>query len=74
MSRQNEYEGDKFLCIQCDHKATRKSSLQAHIKSVHEGLKFPCEQCDYKSSSSGTLWTHIKSKHEGVKFPSNPKS
>ena len=59
----------KFLCAQCDHKASTKGNLIKHIKSIHEGVKFPCDQCDYKATKKGNLIKHIKSIHERVKFP-----
>ena len=58
-----------FPCDQCDFKATWKSKLFTHIKSVHKGLKFPCDQCDFKATSKSHLIRHIKSIHEGIKFP-----
>ena len=62
------HEGVKFACDQCDYKATWKSHLLTHIKSIHEGLKIHCDQCDYKSTGRPNLLRHIKSKHEGYKF------
>ena len=58
-----------FFCKQCDYKATCKTSLLKHMKSIHKGVKFPCEQCDYKATRKGNLMAHIKSTHKGVKFP-----
>ena len=62
------HEGKKFLCPQCEFKATQKGYIQQHIKSVHEGQKFPCPQCEYKATLKVNLQTHIKSIHEGQKF------
>ena len=44
------HDGVKFLCAQCDYKATQKDNLLTHIKTKHEGVKFPCAQCDYKAT------------------------
>ena len=34
--------GKEYDCALCGYRATRKSSLQRHIKSVHEGIKYDC--------------------------------
>ena len=59
----------RFICEQCDYKATQKGYLLKHVKAIHEGVKFPCEQCDYKAIRKENLLIHIKSTHEGIKFP-----
>ena len=46
------------------YKATWKSDLLKHIKSIHDGIKFPCDQCDYKATFKVNLLAHIRSKHE----------
>ena len=33
------HEGVKFPCNQCDYKATQKSNLLKHIKSIHDCVK-----------------------------------
>ena len=58
------------FCDQCDFKATYKSNLLTHIKSIHEGVKYPCDQCDYKATWRSHLLRHLKSKHKAVKYPS----
>ena len=62
-------EHNKFSCDQCEYKATQRSHLLTHIKSIHEGIKYPCEQCNFKATQKHHLLTHIKLKHEGVKYP-----
>ena len=39
--------GVKNGCDYCAYKATTKSRLQQHVKSIHEGVKYSCEFCDY---------------------------
>ena len=39
------HEDVKYLCDQCDYKATLKTNLLTHIKSKHMGVKYPCDQC-----------------------------
>ena len=56
-------------CSQCEYKATTKSNIQAHVKSVHEGHKFSCPHCGLTFIRKGNLHVHIKSVHEGEKFP-----
>ena len=57
----------RFLCDQCNYKATRKDTLFQHINSIHKGIKFPCDQCEYKAGGRGTSLNHIRSIHKGVK-------
>ena len=57
----------KYICEQCDYKATKKGDLSTHINSIHKGVRFPCKKCDYKATQKGTLLRHIESIHEGVK-------
>ena len=61
--------GKLFPCPHCEYKATKKGSLQGHIKSVHDGQKFQCPNCEYKATIKGNLQRHIQSVHEGKKFP-----
>ena len=56
-------EHNKIYCNQCEYKATQKSKLVTHIKSIHLGVKYPCAQCDYKATQKRSLLKHIKSKH-----------
>ena len=60
---------NRIFCDQCDYKATTKSTLVTHMKSIHEGVTYPCEQCGYKANRKHHLLKHLKSKHEGVKYP-----
>ena len=55
-------------CSQCEYKATSKSNIQSHIKSVHEGHKFSCPHCGLTFTQKGSLNRHIKSVHESEKF------
>ena len=57
----------RFLCDQCNYRATRKDTLFQHINSIHKGFKFPCDQCEYKAGGRGTSLNHIRSIHKGVK-------
>ena len=45
------HDGKKFPCLHCEHKASTKSNLQRHIRSVHEGKN---------------LKTHIISPHKDL--------
>ena len=45
---ESKHEGVKFLCDQCNYKATQKGHLKAHIQSKHENVKFHCDKCDFK--------------------------
>ena len=56
-------------CLQCEYKATTKSGLQKHVRSIHEGQKFPCLHCGSTFSQKGNLQTHMKSVHKGQKIP-----
>ena len=47
----------RYICEQCDYKATQKGNLLRHIESIHEGVKCPCEQCDYKATCKESLLT-----------------
>ena len=60
-------KGQKFLCLQCEYKATWKGSLHKHIKSVHEGQKFECTQCKYKATNKTLIQKHEKSAHVKVR-------
>ena len=59
----------KYPCDQCNYKATDRSNIRRHIKSVHDRVKYPCNQCSYKATVPGSLQQHIKSIHEGIKYP-----
>ena len=61
----------KYDCNQCDYRATKKSSLTRHIKSVHEGVKYDCNKCDYRATRLDNLTAHIKSIHKGIKYDCN---
>ena len=50
----------KFLCTNCDYKATDNGHLKTHIKSVHEGLKFQCPHCEHSATQKGHMKNHIK--------------
>ena len=45
-----------------------KSSLKAHIMSLHENVKYLCVKCDYKATHQSSLKAHKLSIHEGVKY------
>ena len=47
------HENIKYLCNQCEYKATRKGHLKTHEMSVHENIKYPCNQCEYKANMFG---------------------
>ena len=66
-SAHSVHKEQKFPCPQCKYRATRKGSLQTHIKSVHEGQKFHCPQCEYKVTWKILLQKHVKSVHGKVK-------
>ena len=51
--------------VNTNNKATRKTNLKNHIKSVHEGQTFPCQYCKYKATQKCHIQRHIKSVHEG---------
>ena len=57
-----------FRCEHCDYKATTKSSLQQHMKSIHDGVKYSCKYCDYKATPKSNLQQHVKSLHDLVKY------
>ena len=57
--------GQQFNCTECEHKASLKSDLVRHQKSVHMGQKFQCPDCEHQFSSKGYLVTHKKSVHMG---------
>ena len=40
----NQYTKVKDPCPHCAYKATMKTHLKRHIKSVHVGQKFPCQK------------------------------
>ena len=52
MNLKPDLESVKFPCGQCNYKATIKSYLLTHLKSIHEGLKYPCGQCHYKATQN----------------------
>ena len=55
------HEGVKYSCSECEFKATIKSNLNTHIKSIREEVKYPCSECDYEATQKGNLNTHVKS-------------
>ena len=50
----------KYHCFQCNFKATQKSNLNVHRRSVHEGIKYPCDQCEYKATLKYIRGQYIK--------------
>ena len=50
-------------------KATEKSSLLTHLRSIHEGVRHPCDQCDFRATHKSKLLRHFKTKHfrEGIR-------
>ena len=51
-------------CQLCEYQTHARTSLRAHIKSVHEGVRYPCDQCNYESTTAGNLNSHIIAKHQ----------
>ena len=46
----------KFRCDKCPYAASRKGTLQIHVKGVHEKVKpYQCEKCSYTASQKGNL-------------------
>ena len=65
------FEGTKYPCTKCTYRATQRSHLYVHIRSLHEGIKYPCNQCVYRASDQSSLKKHIQRKHDGIKYPCN---
>ncbi|KAM0278306.1 hypothetical protein ACHAQH_005225 [Verticillium albo-atrum] len=40
----------------CDKKFTKKSNLNAHVRSAHEGLRFTCGQTDHATTADLAAW------------------
>ena len=59
------YNNKTFKCNQCDHMASKKSSLKVHVKPHHEGVKFACEKCEMKYKAKISLASHVQPIHEG---------
>ena len=63
-----KHEGVKYVCSECDYKASYNENLLRHYKAKHEGVKYYCSQCDFRASIKDSLSRHFKAKHEGVKY------
>ena len=58
----------KVSCPLCDAVLGNKTSLKAHIESIHEGKKHVCDICGHSAAYSQSLREHIKIAHEGKKI------
>ena len=67
------YKLKPLKCSECDHKFTRQSDLNKHLR-IHEGKKFKCPHCDSIYSQKETLNKHIKSYHSHLSEISLNKS
>ena len=55
----------KFKCEMCPYAASRKDTLQRHVKGVHEKVKpHMCEKCHYAAARKIDLQSHVKRVHE----------
>ena len=53
-----------YPCEQCDYKASQKSALKRHVKTIHEKRKdFACGQCDFKTTRVSYLKSHVQFAH-----------
>ena len=54
-----------YVCEECGHAFSQKSSLKTHKQCVHTvgEKKFKCDQCPYKSHVKQLLNMHVKKKH-----------
>ena len=63
-----EVDNNGLKCELCSKNFTAKSSLKAHVASVHDGEKpLKCEICDYSCSRNTSLKKHVASVHDGKK-------
>ena len=52
-----------FSCNYCDYKASVKSNVRMHERSIHEGIKYECDQCDYRATQTSNLKVHKNKRH-----------
>ena len=62
------HEEKRYLCDQCDYKATCQTNLRTHQDSIHNGMRYLCENCGYKATHPSSLLRHIKLYHKGRKY------
>ena len=55
--KKSQYEGVRYVCDQCDYRATHQGNLTSHKKSQHEGVRYYCDQCDYEATTHSHLTT-----------------
>ena len=53
--KQEKEKKEIRYCKLCEYQTHARTSLQAHIKSVHEGVRYPCTHCSYESTTAGNL-------------------
>ena len=53
----NQYTKVKDPCPHCAYKATMKTHLKRHIKSVHVGQKFPCQKLQQDPKADNDMVT-----------------
>ena len=58
----------KVSCPLCDAVLGNKTSLKAHIESIHEGKRRVCDICGHSAVYSQRIREHIKIVHEGKKI------
>lgn len=60
------YKIKPFVCDYCEYTASKKSTMNLHIR-LHTGEKpFKCDTCDYRTSDHNSLRRH-KITHSGEK-------
>ena len=63
LKNQNEHEGVRYPCKQCNFTASNKSYLKRHFEHKHYGVMYPCTQCELAATTASALKNHNKTKH-----------
>ena len=60
------HEGLCYSCYFCVYKATVKSNIIMHKKSLHVGVRYSCNHCNHKTTQKSSLNVYIKLIHKGI--------
>ena len=64
-NKENQNEGDNFLCEECNSKFKTQILLTKHISLYHaKGKDLKCSDCSLKGSNVSILNTHLTNSHE----------
>ena len=74
---QASHDNIRYLCDQCDFKATCKGNLKLHLDSIHKGVQYLRAHCGYTSSTKNNfnrdMQSMNKEEYDKAKLEKDPQ-